>query len=268
MCASSEKNSSRVIFDGALVAGDRAGLVDVLAELVRVDALGVGDVAADVADADDDRALLREQARGVAADVAEALDDDVRAVEVEVLVLRPLGDAVNDALAGRLGAAVAAAGGDALAGDDAADRVAVAGADDVHVRVHHPDHRLAVGVHVGRRDVEVGADVAAERRGEAARDALELGLAVLARVELDAALAAAERDLVERALVRHPRRERLHLVEVGLVVVAHAALVRAEDVVVLDAVALEHLDTCRCHADREVDDQLVLGLAEDLRRRR
>src|SRR5262249_46019311 len=207
-------------------------------ELVRVDALGVGDVAAGVADADDHGALLRQQARRVAADVAEALDDDVAAVEVEVAVAGPLGDAVDDALAGGLGAAVAAARRDALAGDDAAHGVAIAGADDVHVRVHHPDHGLAVGVHVGRRDVVLGADVGAKRRGEPPRDPLELGLAVLADVDLDAALAAAERDLVQRALVRHPRRERLHLVEVGLLVIAHPALVGPQDVVVLDAIAL------------------------------
>jgi hypothetical protein len=126
------------------------------------------------------------------------------------------------------------------------------------------DHRLAVGADVGRRDVPLRPDVVAERRGEAARDALELGLRVLARIDLDAALAAAERDLVERALVRHPRRQRLHLVEVGLVVVADAALVRPEHVVVLDAVALEHLDLPVVHADREVRDDLVLGLTEDL----
>src|SRR5690606_4072415 len=149
------------------------------------DALGVRDVATDVADADDHGALLRQEARGVRADVAEALDDDVGAVEVEVAILRPLGDAVNDALARRFRAAVAAARGHALASDDATHGVAVTRADDVHVRVHHPDHRLAVGVHVGCRDVEVRTDVAAERGREAAGDALELELAVLARVELD-----------------------------------------------------------------------------------
>src|SRR4029077_4367925 len=133
-------------------------------------------------------------------DVAEALDDDVAAVEVEVAVLGPLGDAVDDALPGGLGAAVAAARGDALAGDHAAHGVAIAGADEVHVRVHHPDHGLAVGVHVGRRDVVVRADVAAERGREPARDALELGLGILARIDLHAALATAERNLVERAL--------------------------------------------------------------------
>src|SRR3569623_2108358 len=87
---------------------------------------------------------------------------------------------------------------------------------------------------------------------------------VLARVELDAALTTAERNLVERALVRHPRCERLHLVEVRLVVIAHAALVQAEDVVVLNAIALEHLEAAAVAPHREVHDQLVLRLPEDL----
>ena len=35
---------------------------------------------------------------------------------------------------------------------------AIVVAADVHVRVHHPDHRLAVGVDVGSRDVLIGPD--------------------------------------------------------------------------------------------------------------
>ena len=102
---------------------------------------------------------------------------------------------------------------DRLAGDDALHGLLVDHADRVHVRVHDPRHRLRVGAHVGRRDVVVGADVRAERVGEAARDALQLGARDRVRVELDAALAAAERQVHERALPRHHRRERLHVVE-------------------------------------------------------
>ncbi len=87
----------------------------------------------------------------------------------------------------------------------------------------------------------------------------------LARHELDAALAAAERDVVQRALVGHPGGQRLHLVERDLLVVADAALVRAENVAVLDAVALEHPVLSVVHADRKVDDELVLGLRQDRR---
>ena len=68
----------------------------------------------------------------------------------------------------------------------------------------------------------------AERVGEPARDALDLRLRMLAGDELDAALAAAERDVVQRALVRHPRRQRLDLVEGHVLVVADAALVGPE----------------------------------------
>ena len=66
------------------------------------------------------------------------------------------------------------------------------------------------------------------------------------RVELDAALAAAERDAHERALPRHHRGERLHVVERDGLVVAHAALEGPEQVVVLDAIALEEANLDRC----------------------
>ena len=48
---------------------------------------------------------------------------------------------------------------------------------DLHrVRVHHPGHRLLVGRHVRRGDVALRADDRQELRGEAARQALQLGL--------------------------------------------------------------------------------------------
>ncbi len=48
---------------------------------------------------------------------------------------------------------------------------------------------------------------------------------------------------------------------------AHAALERAEQVVVLDAVALEEPDLAAVHLHGEVDDELVLRLAQDRLRR-
>jgi hypothetical protein len=110
----------------------------------------------------------------------------------------------------------------------------------------------------------VGADVVAEGVGEAAGDALELARRMIARVEFDAALAAAEGDVVQGALERHPGGQRLDLVQRHLVVEADAALVGAEHVVVLDAVALEQPVLAVVQAHREVDDQLVLRLRQDL----
>src|SRR5450755_810873 len=48
-----------------------------------------------------------------------------------------------------------------------------------------------------------------------------------------------------------------------MLVVTHAALVRAEDVRVLDAVAFEQAVLAVVHAHREVDDDLVLRLAQN-----
>jgi hypothetical protein len=65
-----------------------------------------------------------------------------------------------------------------------------------------------------------------------------------------------------------PGRQRLHLVEGDLLVVADAPLVGAENVAVLDAVALEHLVLSVIHTDRKVHDELVLGLRQNFAHRR
>ena len=113
------------------------------------------------------------------------------------------------------------------------------------VRVHHPGHDLAVGVHVGRRDVALRADDDADLAGVAARHALELLQREQLRVDADAALGAAVRQVHGRALDRHPGRQRHHFLERHVGVVAHAALARAARQVVLDAKALEVGDACR-----------------------
>ncbi len=245
------------------VAGDAAVGGDVILQLVGVEALGVGEVPAVVADGDGRDAELAEDGGGVRAHVAEALDHEGGALEVEVLLLGPLGDAVDDALAGGLLAAEGAAAGDGLAGDDALDALLVDVADGVGVGVHGPGHGLAVGADVGRGDVKIGADVAAEREEEAAGDALELGLGEVAGVALHAALAATVGEPHQRALPGHHGGERLAVIEGDIFVVADAALEGPQDVRVLDAVALEEADVAVIHAHREVDDDLVLGLRQD-----
>ena len=83
------------------------------------------------------------------------------------------------------------------------------------------------GADVGRGDVVLGADVGAERVDEAARDALQLVARELARVELDAAFAAAERDVISAHFHVIIAASALTSSSVTLLVVAHAALVRA-----------------------------------------
>ena len=141
----------------------------------------------------------------------------------------------HDAGAGRLVAEHGAADRDRLAGHDLGHRVAA-----LHrVGVHHPGHRLLVRRHVRRGDVLLRPDERQELGREAPREALELDVRHLARVAADAALRAAVGQPQQRALPRHPDRERRALAERDLRVVADAALRRAEHARVLHAVAGE-----------------------------
>ena len=76
--------------------------------------------------------------------------------------------------------------------------------------------------------------------------------------------AAAERDVRDGALPRHPGGERRHLVERDARVIADAALGRAERDVVLDAIAGEDLDLAVVHLDRARHGDLPFGVREDL----
>src|SRR5581483_2906222 len=120
------------------------------------------------------------------------------------------------------------------------------------------------GVHVRGGDVAVVADEDRDLRREASRHVLELVLRKVARVHDDAALRAAERDVDDGALPRHPHRERLDLVQRHVRVVADAALGRAAVDVVLDAIAGEHPDARVVEPHRERARELALHLAQDL----
>src|SRR5678815_5864301 len=99
-------------------------------------------------------------------------------------------------------------------------------------------HDLPVSAHVGGGDVDVGPDEPLQLVHEAQGDGLQLLPAVLAGIDLDAALASTEGNLGDGRLPGHLRGERLEQVERYLAVVADAPLVRAARLVVLHAVCL------------------------------
>ena len=194
------------------------------------------------------------------AHVAESLHRHGHARDVETEMLGRLAGDDHHAAAGRLASAERAAHLDRLAGDDRRRGVA-----DVHaVGVHDPRHDLIVGVDVGRRDVFLGADRVDDLRDVAAGERLELAAGHARGVADDAALAAAERDVGDRALPRHPGGERRDFVEADVGVVANAALGRPERDVVLHAIAGEDFDLAVVHLNRTRDDDLALGVREDL----
>jgi len=205
---------------------------------------------------------LEDAGRGTA-HVAEALDADGGAGQVEADLVGPVLEAEHHALAGGLFASRASAGLQRLAGHDALDVLTLGDAGGIGVGVHHPDHRLGVGPQVGRRNVVVGTDVAAQGVGEASDDPLQLVGLESAGVERDAALCSAERDVTQSRLPRHPRSQGLDLVEVDHGVESDSALVGTQQIGMLDAVAPENPVGPVVETHREVHDDLVLGLGED-----
>ena len=240
-------------------AGERTGLALVRVHAIRVDTLRVHDRACRIREPDDHGPELSHQLRREATGVSESLHDDACALEVHAQVLRRLDDRVHRATCRRLVAAFASTDRERLAGHHGKRRVAV-----VHgVRVHDPGHRLRVRVHIGRRDVAVGADQELDLGRVAAGKRLELLRAHRLRIAHHATLRAAVGDPNDRALPGHPHRERFDLVERYRGVIADAAFARSARGVVLHAVAGEDLHHAVRHPHREVDRELALGRAED-----
>ena len=164
----------------------------------------------------------------------------------------------HHAAAGGLAAPARSAHIQRLAGHDGRHRLA-----HVHgVGVHHPRHGLLVGVDVGRGHVFLRTDELDQLGGVAARHALQLAARHVLGIADDAALGAAEGNVDHRALPRHPARQRAHFVERHIGRIANAALRRAARNRVLHPVSGEDLQLSVVHVDRDVDDDLAVGLAK------
>ena len=223
-----------------------------------VEAVAVVVAAAGVGDGDDPRPGVGQQPRGDAAHLPEALHRDAQPVQRVAAAFGDLLGREEDAAAGGLVAALAAADLHRLAGHDGGHRVAVAH----RVGVHHPGHDAGVGAHVGGGDVAVGADDRLEFGDEAAAQVLQFAVAQRGRVDDDAALGAAVGQVDDGALPGHPHGEGAHLVEGHGGGVADAALVRAAGVVVLHAVAREGAHAAVVHLDGEVHGELAARPAQ------
>jgi len=157
---------------GLGVAEDAAGLrpLDVLEQVVGVDALFVDDRAGHVGDGHDLGAVVEKGARRGVAHVTEALQHHAAALDGQIDLLGRRRGGEEDAVAGGVLPPQRAANGDGLAGDHAGG-----GGTHVHrVGVHHPGHLALSGAHVGRGNVLLGADEDADLGGVPAGDALDL----------------------------------------------------------------------------------------------
>ena len=200
--------------------------------------------------------LVREEGE-VAADVAETLDSHTHSRQRLVKAVECLEQREQPSARGRFQAAQRAADCERLARHDAEHRVAL-----VHgVRVEDPRHLPRPRAHVRGGNVLLGADLRDDLGGEPAGHPLELAVGHVLRVADDTSLRAAERNAHEGALPRHPHRQRLHLVERDVRVVADPALRRASRDVVRDAKPLERLDgaVVQSRRNRHGDGLLALG---------
>ena len=250
-----------VVHGGVREPRHAAGGVDVPPHGFRIEPGGARDRAGPVADADDPRAVGVAELRGPEADLAEALHDDPLAVEpraeaerLHVVLLRAgFPEHVVQSAAGRLGAPRDAPLRHGLA-RDASQGIDLIAADGL-VRVRDPGHLAGARAEVGRRHVDRGSDevLADQLVRVAPRDAFDLLGRVARRVDLDGALGAPVRDVDDRALVGHQRRQRHDLVLVHLGAVADAALDREPVVAVLGAPGTDHRERPVALADREVE---------------
>ena len=192
------------------------------------------------------------------ADVAEALDDRSRAARRDVQgVERPKREE-RHAVTSRLAPAQRAAGADRLAGDDLRHRYAL-----IHrIGVHEPGHHLLVRAHVRRHHVRPRSYEGNHLLHVAATEVLELFGLERARIDRDAALAAAEGKIGERAFPAHPDGERGDFADVHIRGEARAALGRTERQMMLHPVANKDLRPIVLHADRAGDDDRALRIEQ------
>jgi hypothetical protein len=125
---------------------------------------------------------------------------------------------------------------DRLARDDAGHALALGH----RVGVHHPRHRLLVGPHVRRGNVEVGADHQDDLGGVAAGEVLALLKRELPRVAAHPALGTAVRQTHQRALPGHQHGQGGDFAQAHLGVVAEATLRRSKDRIMVYAVTCEY----------------------------
>jgi len=229
------------------------GLVDVDAVLVPVGARNIGNTLNFYA--------LRVQENGrPGAHVAEALNGRRYFGRLQAQLLQSGQGRNHHAAAGGLGAAQRTAHHQGLARNHGRRGHAVG----LRKLVHEPGHLAGAGAHVGGRNVAVGAKHILQGQGIAAGHALNLAGAHRGGVANDAALGPAVGNVNHGALPRHPGRQGLHFVEVHIFVVPDAALARAQNGVVNNPVALEHVNLAVVHRHRNVDDDLLIWCFKDV----
>src|SRR5690606_16264117 len=236
-----------------------AHLLDLLEQL-EVDALRVVHEPGGVGAGDNPAAELVHLLDRVDGDVARAGDDHVLAVEGLAAGAQHLLDEERAPVPGGLAPHLGAAVDQALAGEDAG-LVAVG---DPLVLPEQVADLPAPDADVARGHVGVLAEVAVELGHEALAEAHDLAVGAALRVEVRAALAAADRQPGQRVLEHLLEAEELHRAQQHRRVEPQPALVRAEGAVELDAELTVDVDAALVVLPGDPEDDLPLRLADPL----
>ena len=231
-------------------------------DLFLIDAVGIMDVAAAIRQGQHLAAELDDLLRRMGRHVARARNDGGLAGQILALGGEHVGEEIDRAVTGRLGADQRTAPFQPLAGEHAGEVVG-----DALVLAEHVADLAPAHADIARRNVDIRADVAVELGHEALAEAHDLAGALALGVEVGTTLAAAHGQAGQCVLEGLLEGEELQHRFGDAGVEADAALVGADRVVVLYAPAALDADITGIifPADAEGNHAVRLGdAAQDL----
>ena len=179
--------------------------------------------------------------------IAEPLNRRRRLRDIDAQLSERFVERANHAVPRRFGSPERSAAADGFARDKTGKTAVMQ-----HFKfIEHPQHMLTVRHHIGRGHVHVGAHIARKRAHPCAAKALLFRRRKLARIAVDPAFAAAQRNIDNRTLPCHPRRKRAHRVDRFARIKPDAAFAGAAAVVVLHAITPKHAHRPVVHANRQ-----------------
>ena len=245
---------------GARHPHDGAGALLIAISLERIDSARIQHAAPRVADRHDLCLFLGKDARRRGAHISITLHRHARPAQRHLFQLTGFLDGKGEAPSRGIRAAFRAAQRHGLAGNTPERGFA----GQSGIRIHHPGHRLGICRYIRSRNVSLRSQNGHDFVGESPRQPLQFGSRHPLRVADHSAFRAAVRNVHRRRLPRHPRSQRLHLVQREIRMVANAPLRRSSSHVVLHAIPGENLYLAVIQLDGNGDFHHSLGGAQNL----
>ena len=231
----------------------------VFRQLVRIDALLIGNGAIHVGNGYDLHAFVKGQLGGPAAYIAEALYGCGGAFYLHAFHFQGFQRCGHHAPAGSSRTSQGTAYGNILAGDETGFVLA----GDLAVFIHHPAHDLGIGVHIRSRNIFLFADDAGDLVNVTAGQGFQFPFRQLGHIHDDAALAAAVGKACHCALAGHPESQSLHFIHIDSRMIPHAALGRSHDGAVLATIARKYLNLAVIHLYRNMNFRSLFRYRND-----